>query len=141
MLSGKRPFGGETQIEIMHAILKADPPELAQSNVKIPPALERIARRCLEKDPDHRFQSASDLAFALESLTATSATAVVPLHQKKRIQLAWIVSVISSVAALILGAALYRSLSRIPPENPSSVQRLSIVLPENTVLNSSADFS
>src|SRR4029453_7686646 len=49
-----------------------DPPELSQSNIKIPPSLERIVRRCLEKDPDHRFRSASDLDFALESLSSIS---------------------------------------------------------------------
>lgn len=138
MLSGRRPFAGDTQIEIMHAILKADPPELSQINGKIPPSLERIVRRCLEKDPDHRFQSTSDLAFALESLSFTSGTAVAPLRQKKPIQLAWILSGIFFVAATILGVSLYRSLSRTLPESASSPQRLSIVLPENTILNSSA---
>ena len=138
MLSGKRPFGAETHIEIMHAILKADPQELSQSDGNIPPSLERIVRRCLEKDPDHRFQSTSDLAFALESWSSTSGTAVAPLRQKKPIQLAWILSGIFFVATTILGAALYRLLSKTPPESHSSVQRFSIVLPENTVLNSSA---
>jgi serine/threonine protein kinase len=138
MLSGKRPFEGETQIEIMHAILKADLPELSLSNANIPTALERIVRRCLEKDPNHRFQSASDLAFALESLFSASGTPVVPINQKKPIQLAWILFGIFFLAATVLGVALYRSLNRTPQENSSSVQSLSIVLPENTVLNSSA---
>jgi eukaryotic-like serine/threonine-protein kinase len=138
MLAGRRPFGGDTQIEIMHAILKADPPELSQSNGNIPPSLERIVRRCLEKDPDHRFQNTSDLAFALESLSSTSGTAVVPLRQKKPLQLAWILSGILFLAATILGVALYRSLNRTAPESSSSAQQLSIVLPPNTVLNSSA---
>ncbi len=103
MLCGKRPFGSETQIETMHAILKTDPPELSQSNEKIPPSLERIVRRCLEKDPDHRFQSASDLAFALESLSSVSGPPVTPLRQKKPVQLAWILSGIFFLAATILG--------------------------------------
>ena len=138
MLSGKRPFGAENQIEIMHAILKADPPELSQGDGNIPPSLQRIVRRCLEKDPDHRFQSTSDLAFALESWSSTSGTAVAPLRQKKPIQLAWILSGILFVAASIFGAVLYRFLGKTPPESHPPVQRFSIVLPENTVLNSSA---
>ncbi|HSE41972.1 MAG TPA: protein kinase [Acidobacteriota bacterium] len=138
MLSGKRPFGGETQIEIMHAILKADPSDLSQSNGNIPPSLERIVRRCLEKDPNQRFQSTSDLAFALESLSSTSGTAVIPLRQNKPIQLAWILSGIFFITATILAVTLYRTSNRTPPEQTSSVQRLSIVLPENTILNSSA---
>jgi serine/threonine protein kinase/WD40 repeat protein len=138
MLSGKRPFGGETQIEVMHAILKTDPAELSQSNRNIPPSLDRIVRRCMEKNPDHRFQSTSDLAFALESLSSVSGTAVAPLRQTKPIQFAWILSGIFFLAATILGIAFYRSLRRTSPEVPSSIQLLSIVLPENTVLNSSA---
>ncbi len=74
MLSGKRPFQGESHVEVMHAILKSDPPDLTQTNSNIPPGLERIIRRCLEKDPDHRFQSTSDLAFALEALSTSSGT-------------------------------------------------------------------
>ena len=65
MLSGKRPFTGGTTAEVMTAILKEDPPELAKPDV--PPGLERVVRRCLEKRPEERFQSARDVAFALEA--------------------------------------------------------------------------
>jgi serine/threonine protein kinase len=138
MLYGKRPFRGETQIEIMHAILKADPPELSENPGAIPLPLERIVRRCLEKDPNYRFQTASDLAFAIESMSTTSGTAVSAYKQKKSIPVAWILFAISLLAALIFGTAFYRSSKKGPPEIPSSVQRLSIVLPQNTVLNSLA---
>jgi eukaryotic-like serine/threonine-protein kinase len=138
MLSGKRPFGGETQIEIMHAILKTDPPELSQSNGNIPSSVERIVRRCLEKDPDHRFQSVSDLAFALESTSSVSGSVVLPLRQKKPVHFAWILSAIFFLVATILGVLLFRLSNRTPLESSSSVQRLSIVLPENTIPNSSA---
>ena len=49
MLSGQRTFTGESQVEVMNAILKEDPPEL--SSTKISPALDKIVRRCLEKKP------------------------------------------------------------------------------------------
>jgi hypothetical protein len=76
LLSGRRAFTGDTAVETMTAILKADPPELPPADV--PPALDRIVRRCLEKTPSQWFQSAGDLAFALETLSAptTSAAAV-----------------------------------------------------------------
>jgi serine/threonine protein kinase len=138
MLCGKRPFGGETQIEVMHAILKADPPPLSQSNANIPVPIEGIVRHCLEKDPDHRFQSTSDLAFALESLSSISGTSVVPLRQTKLFHLALGVVGILALIATILGVALYQSRSRTPQESSSAIQRLSVVLPQNTVLNSSA---
>ena len=72
MLSGKRAFTRDTAAETMTAILKEDPPELTQLNRNISPALERIARHCLEKTPEQRFQSARDLAFDLEALSQYS---------------------------------------------------------------------
>ena len=74
MLSGRRAFRRETSAETMTAILKEDPAELNASGKPIAPALERIIRRCLEKKPLQRFQSARDLAFALEGISGTSAT-------------------------------------------------------------------
>ncbi len=72
MLSGKRAFQGESSAETMSAIVKEEPPELSRLNSSVPPALERIVRHCLEKNPSERFQSAHDLAFDLDSLSATS---------------------------------------------------------------------
>ena len=67
MLTGQRAFQRDTAADTMTAILNEDPPELARPRADIPPALDRIVRHCLEKNPDERFQSARDLAFALES--------------------------------------------------------------------------
>lgn len=72
MLSGSRTFSGESAIEVMNAILKDEPAELSETNAKINPQLEKIVRRCLEKRPERRFQSASDLGFALEALSTPS---------------------------------------------------------------------
>ena len=69
MLAGKRPFQRPTSAETMAAILNEDPQDLAQILPTVPPGLNRIVHRCLEKNPEQRFQSASDLAFALESLS------------------------------------------------------------------------
>src|SRR5689334_8274141 len=65
MLSGKRAFHGDTPADTMSAILKDDPPDLVETNRNVSPALERIVRHCLEKNPQQRFQSAGDLAFDL----------------------------------------------------------------------------
>src|SRR5215470_9530904 len=72
MLSGHRAFRRDTSAETMTAVLKDDPPELTDAQHPISPALDRIVRRCLEKSPEQRFQSAKDLAFALEALSGTS---------------------------------------------------------------------
>jgi Tol biopolymer transport system component len=69
MLSGQRAFRGDSAGETMAAILKEDPPDLSVTSQNISPGLERIVRHCLEKNPERRFQSASDVAFGLESLS------------------------------------------------------------------------
>lgn len=76
MLSGKRAFRGETTADTMSAILKEDPPDLTETNRAVPPVVERIVEHCLEKHPDERFQSASDIAFGLEAFSGTSASAI-----------------------------------------------------------------
>ena len=77
MLSGRRAFKGESSIETMNAILKDDPPELSADNLRISPGLERIVRRCLEKEPARRFDSARDVGFALEAISGTSSTSAI----------------------------------------------------------------
>ena len=72
MLSGSRPFHRDTVAETLTAILRDDPPEMPEADRRAP-ALERIARRCMEKDPDQRFQNARDVAFALEAISGTPA--------------------------------------------------------------------
>src|SRR5271169_6703699 len=67
MLSGQRAFLRESGPESLTAILKEDPPEFSGPAHNFPPGLERITRKCLEKSPEQRFQSASDLAFAIEA--------------------------------------------------------------------------
>jgi serine/threonine protein kinase len=87
MTAGRRAFTGSSAAEIMHAILTEDPPDLA-SAASAPlsaergaafPALGRIVRRCLEKNPEARFQSARDLASALNEVSA----AAVPLAARR----------------------------------------------------------
>ena len=72
MLSGIRAFRRDTPVASMNAVLSEEPPDLSASNALIPPALERVVQRCLEKQPDNRFQSAKDLAFAIENTVGTS---------------------------------------------------------------------
>jgi TolB-like protein len=76
MLTGNRAFAGDTAVETMNAILKSDPPEPSRSRTDVTPTLDRILRRCLEKNPSERFQSARDLGFALgEAMSVSTAAA------------------------------------------------------------------
>jgi Tol biopolymer transport system component len=88
MLSSRRAFHGDSAADTMSAILKEDPPDLSITNQAFSPGLERIVRHCLEKNPEQRFHSAHDVAFALEALTGTSgvsapAPAAVEIRRRK----------------------------------------------------------
>jgi hypothetical protein len=77
MVTGARAFQRDTPPETMTAILKEEPAESPLTAKQAPPVIGRIIRRCLEKDPNARFQSAHDLAFALEAIEASSSTSIV----------------------------------------------------------------
>jgi protein kinase-like protein len=70
MIAGRRPFHAASASEVQAAILRDDPPPLAEYGRQVPPKMQRLIRRCLEKRPDERFQSARDLAFDLRALVA-----------------------------------------------------------------------
>jgi eukaryotic-like serine/threonine-protein kinase len=133
MLAGKRAFGGESFADTIGAIVKENPPPLCQTVADVPPGLERIVFHCLEKNPEQRFQSASDLAFALEELTETrtalrpAALASVPRRGPSRAVL--IVLTVFAVVAVVLGlwrtrgafhvGTEIRSIAVLPFENVS----------------------
>jgi serine/threonine protein kinase/tetratricopeptide (TPR) repeat protein len=90
MVSGRKPFRGESAADVMTAVLREDPPDLSESGAKPPPGLRRILRRCLEKRPDDRFHSAHDLALALEAVSfdsgpAAAAPAAVETRQRSSV--------------------------------------------------------
>jgi len=99
MLAGQSPFRRDTVVESLGAILKEDPP------VIVPPTpLAPIIRRCLEKEPMQRFQSASDLAFALENLSDVRAApaAAAPRKRPRRVIVAAVLVAVILPAALML---------------------------------------
>jgi Tol biopolymer transport system component len=107
MLTGKRSFQKPTSAETMTAILNEEPPGVSQLAPLAPPAMQRVVHRCLEKSPEQRFQSASDLAFALEALSdSSSVTAAVasPDRERRSRLVATVVGI--TVVALLAAAAL-----------------------------------
>ena len=74
MLAGRRAFAADSGAEVMAAILHAEPPDIASAGTKLPPALDQFVHRCLEKNPNERFQSARDLAFGLEAIATGTAS-------------------------------------------------------------------
>jgi class 3 adenylate cyclase len=76
MLTGRRAFKGGTPVETMNAILKEEPGALSSASAALPTGVERVVRRCLEKRREDRFESAKDLAFALETALDDSTSPV-----------------------------------------------------------------
>ena len=126
MLAGKKAFSGDSGADVITAILREEPAELSVTNQNVPPGLERIVRRCLEKAPEQRFQSAGDLAFALESLTTESAArpaapGVAPSRLVVRRAL-----LLASAAALLLAGFFGGRFGRRPSRAPTLLfERLS----------------
>ncbi len=100
MVAGRPAFGGDSSADRVSAILSHDPPELvASGRENVSSGLDRIIRRCLEKDPEERFQSARDVAFALEAQGSTGAQAVVAPAAAWRMRLAWLGAAVVACAA------------------------------------------
>ena len=109
MLGGHNPFRRESAIESFHAILKEEPPSI-DSAAPVPPPLEQIVRHCLEKAPERRFQSASDLAFALEQsmpAPASRAASTKPTAPAARTRRRGPVPALLVGSAALLAALLY----------------------------------
>jgi eukaryotic-like serine/threonine-protein kinase len=127
MTTGKRAFEGASQASLIAAIMEREPPAITLLQPLTPPALERIVRRCLAKDPDARFQSASDLAFDLDTLSGLWPLAPAPAPagataSRKASRLAWILA----GAAALVGLAFVAShmlWTPAPPAQPT-YQRL-----------------
>ena len=108
MASGHPAFRGGSSVEVMNSILKDDPPELPPAS---PPALDRIVRRCIEKQPAMRFQSASDLGFALGSVSASHTASTAPARERA----SWPLWAALAAACVAAGIAAWLGLHSPPP--------------------------
>jgi Tol biopolymer transport system component len=121
MLSGKRAFHGDSPVDTMSAILKEDPPDLAETNRNVSPALERIVRHCLEKNPAERFQSARDVAFNLEALSdiSTSTRGGVRALPEMPGSRRWLMPLAAVLLVATSWVAIYQFAHRAAPANPT----------------------
>jgi hypothetical protein len=106
MLSGRRAFRRDTSAETLTAILKEDPGDLSVSTKPIAPALERTVRRCLEKKPLQRFQSARDLAFDLEGISGISTTTASSATAPGSLPRNWLLSLAAGLLLLVVGGVV-----------------------------------
>ena len=127
MLAGHRAFQGPTPADTLSAILQRDPADLPMAERRISPALALIVDRCLQKSQGARFQSASDLAFALEalsthvdSITGASTVSAVPTRRLPRANVWSIVAGFAAVIAILAGLWYRRGFS--PEPAPVSIR-------------------
>src|SRR5438552_1481518 len=109
MMSGRRAFRGETEVDTMTAVLREEPPTSHLDEADIPPGYQDVVKHCLEKEPENRFQSAKDLAFALQTLTGYSPGRAVSYTPKTRTipALPWtLVGVLAAATALLVTVQL-----------------------------------
>ena len=122
VLTGHRAFRGDTSQETVLAILNRDPDPIANDRADVSPTVEAVVRRCLEKQPDERFESARDVAFALQAITDIGRSPNIIRHDqqrraKRRRLLAGTAVVAAAVLALI---GVSYQMWRAPPPLPES---------------------
>lgn len=110
MLSGQRAFQKDSSADTMAAILNEEPPELSRENNRIPLSAERIVQHCMEKNPAERFQSARDLAFNLQALSATSKSETIsatPIALRRHTPLRVLATAFAAAGLVAAGAAVW----------------------------------
>jgi Tol biopolymer transport system component len=118
-LSGQRAFAGPTAADRASSILKEEPPDLAACGRGIPPSLDRIVCHCLEKSPEHRFQSARDLAFHLESTpSGVESSTAMPVPKPKMAGPATLRWALVALAMTAIGAGAWWVRGRAPAPRP-----------------------
>jgi Tol biopolymer transport system component len=125
MLSGRRAFEAGSAMETLSAVLRDDPPDLRELGVAVMPGLDLIIQRCLEKRPQDRFQSAHDLAFALEALGSSTESLTLPFlnvfRKRSRRVRRWLAVGAIVVAAAAGGALLW---SHLQGDEPPAYEQL-----------------
>ena len=123
MVAGRRAFEGKSQASLIAAIMSSEPVAISTLQPLVPPALERVIRTCLQKDPERRWQTAHDVALQLEWIREGGSEVGVPrpvaARRRSRERVAWaLVAVLGLVA---IGQAVVRFARPAPPP-PASVR-------------------
>src|SRR5262249_1608238 len=120
MLSGRRAFRGETEVDTMTAVLREDPPAANLEEAAIPLAYQDVVRHCLEKEPADRFQSAKDLGFALQTLSGSGkGKFAIRAHSKRSRTVPWALAALLALATVVLAILYFQ-----PSTPPASYSRL-----------------
>jgi len=144
MITGRKTFARATPVETLAAILSAPAPDVSATGTDAPPDLARIVSRCLEKQPGSRFQSASDLAFALRALMTAPvggpvtviapSTGPVPQPTSRLLARYWLWSGLAALVLLLAAAVAVFVTSRLRQPSGTPVPRMSNPLQVTTAI-------
>jgi len=140
MATGKAAFSGTSRASLIAAILTLEPPPISQLQPLTPPALERVVKKCLAKDPDERWQSAADLASELQWMSTGSGPAQIPVavSSVSRPKFGWKLWGMAAMALLAVAAVLFHFLSH-PAASTAARMRWIISPPEGTQFLATGD--
>ena len=132
MATGRKAFSGKSQATIIAAILSAEPVPISSLQPMTPPAIDRVVKTCLAKDPDERFQTAHDLKLQLQWIVEAGSQAGVPApvakRRRTRERLAWAVAGAAMLGLVVLGGRTVSHLREKPEIVPTL--RFQFSLPE-----------
>ena len=133
MATGRKAFSGKSQASLIGSILRDEPVSVSEAAPLTPPALNRVIRTCLAKDPEDRFQTAHDIKLQLQWVAEGGSQAGLPApiiaRRKNREKLAWSTAAAALIAAALLAAGYVRRAPRYSPPI-----RASLLFPEKTSL-------
>jgi len=119
MATGKKAFSGASQASLISAIMREEPAPIATLQPMTSPALDRVVKTCLAKDPEDRFQTAHDVKLQLQWIAESGSAAGVPApviaRRKSRERLAWAGFAVAALAAVALAAGYVRRAPRPEP--------------------------
>jgi eukaryotic-like serine/threonine-protein kinase len=131
MATGRKAFSGTSQASLISSIMKEEPPPISTVQPLTPPALERVVKTCLAKDPEERWQSAHDigsqLAWIAQGGSAAGVAAPVVASRRRHDRVAW--GAVGALAGVLVGAAAIWSVSRARPSDARLVTRAAIPIP------------
>ena len=130
MATGKRAFEGKTKTSLIAAIVSGEPKPISELQPLTPPAFEHVVKKCLAKEPDDRWQSATDIAEELRWISeggSQSGAAQSTIRRPRRELLGWSVAAVMAIGALVLALLYWRTASTRP-----RTMQFSIPLPPNT---------
>ena len=140
MLTGRRAFLGETAADTMTAILKEEPASVRPASSGVELDLERLIDRCLEKQPEQRFQTAADLAFSLRSIRQHTDHHALPARSVRRPLTAAVVVIVLMGAVFTLLWGLRRESRPGVHEVHQKIDSIAVLPLEDTAMSTSGDY-